>query len=232
MHGTLVIENLRQRISCLEETQRRFSRIIPVADGVDCRLPHNGLSAGCIHEIKGASLANAIAFAAILSSRLAGSQGNILYVAPDYCLHSLGLLPYGVKLDQVLHIAARRHQDLAWTVMEALRCPQVSSVIALLDGLDLTESRRLQLAAEASGATGFFLGHAASASIAAPVTRWKISPIPGKSAQRFDTPVWKADLLYCRGGRPGNWILEWRDSKLSAISAQPVAHATREALAG
>ena len=226
------IENLRQKISCLEETQQRFSRTIPLADAVDGWLPHGGLSAGCIHEIKGTSLANAIAFSAILSSRLAVNQGNILYIAPDRSLHPLGLLPYGVRLDRVLHVSTRRSQDLAWTVMEALRCSQVSAVIALLDGLDLTESRRLQLAAEVSGATGFLVGHAASAPIASPITRWKISSVIGKARHRFDEPIWALDLLYCRGGRPGSWTVEWRDRKLNALPAQPTKQAAREVLAG
>jgi len=226
------IQTLRQRISNLEETQRRFSHTIPVAEPIDCWLPHNGLSAGCIHEIKGTSLATTIAFAAILSSRLAGNRGNIVYIAPNPCLHPLGLLPFGIQLSQVLHITAKRSQDLAWCVMEALRCSQVTSVIALLDGLDLTESRLLQLASEASGATGFLVGNTVSAPIASPITRWKISSVVHKSCERFDEPVWALDLLYCRGGRPGSWTLKWRDQKLNAIPVQPVEQAAREALAG
>jgi protein ImuA len=232
MLANRVVDLLRLRISSLEETQRRFSRTILVADAVDSRLPHGGLSAGCIHEVKGTTLANAIAFSAILSSRLAGNQGNILYISSDRSLHPLGLLPYGVKLSQMLHVSARRRQDLAWAVMEVLRCSQVSSVIALLDGLDLTESRRLQLAAESSGATGFLLGHAASAPIASPITRWKVSSAIGKSGERFDGPLWDLDLLYCRGGSPGKWTVEWRDHKLNAIPIQPINLATDEALAG
>jgi protein ImuA len=224
---------LRQQISCLEEAQRRFSRTVPVADIVDGWLPYGGLSAGCIHEVKGTSLTNAIAFSAILSARLTGDEGNIIYIAPDRSLHPLGLLPYGVKLNQILHVSAKRRQDLSWAVMEALRCAQVSSVIAFIAGLDLTESRRLQLAAEASGATGFLLGNAASAPIAAPITRWKVSAVLGKSGQRFSEPLWSLDLLYCRGGRPGKWTVEWRDQKLETIPAQPVKQAAvREALAG
>ncbi len=227
-----VLDTLRQRITRFEETRRRFSRTIPVADAVDCWLPHGGLCAGCVHEVKGTTLANAIAFSAVLSSRVAGNQGKILYIAPDRSLHPLGLLPYGVKPDQFLHVSARRSQDLTWAVMEALRCPQVSSVIALLDGLDLTESRRLQLAAEASGVTGFLLGHAVSAPIASPITRWKISSVPGKSGQRFDEPIWALDLLYCRGGRPGKWILEWRGQKLNSMLTQQMGQTAREALGG
>lgn len=227
-----VIDTLRQRIDSLEGTQRRFSRTIPIADAVDRWLPHGGLSAGCIHEIKGSSIANAVAFSAILSSRLAGDQGNVLYIAPDQSLHPLGLLPYGIRLDRLLHVSARRSRDLSWAVIEALQCPGVSAVIALLNGLDLTESRRLQIAAEASGATGFLLGPTASAPIASPITRWKISPAAGKSGRCFNEPLWMLDLLYCRGGRPGTWMVEWRDQKLNIIVNQSVKQAAREALAG
>ncbi|MBI2689720.1 MAG: hypothetical protein HYX27_25710 [Acidobacteria bacterium] len=227
------LNKLRQQIGCIEETQRRFSRTIPVTEPVDRWLPYGGLSTGCIHEVKGTNLASAIAFSAILASRLAGDQGNILYIAPDRSLYPLGLLSYGINLDQFLHVSTRKSQDLVWTAMEALRCPQVSSVIALLSGLDLTESRRLQLAAEASGVTGFFLGHAASAPIASPITRWKVSSVAGKPGQRFDKPLWTLDLLYCRGGRPGKWTLEWHSQALLPIVPQlPAKQAAREALAG
>lgn len=228
-----VLEKLRERVRCLEETQRRFSRTIPIADAVDGWMPYGGLPAGCIHEVKGASLASALAFSSILSARIAGDQGHVLYIAPDRSLHPLGLLPYGVKLDQFLHVSVRRSQDLAWAVMEALRCPQASAVMTVLDGVDLTASRRLQLAAESSGATGFFLGHAASAPIASPVTRWKISAAVGKPGQRFNEPVWALDLLYCRGGRPGSWAIEWHNRKLNTRAAQPAERSAKiEALAG
>jgi protein ImuA len=226
------LEKLRERLGCLEETPRRFSRIIPIADEVDHWMPHNGLPAGCIHEVKGASLASALAFSAILSMRIAGAQGNIVYISPDRSLHPLGLLPYGVKLNRFLLVSVRRSQDLAWAVMEALRCPQVSAVMTVLNGVDLTDSRRLQLAAESSGATGFLLGPATSAPISAPITRWKVSAHVGKRGQRFDEPAWTLDLLYCRGGRPGSWTVEWRDRRLSTLSNPSATRTTREALAG
>ena len=226
------LEKLRERLDALEETRRRFSRTIPVADAVDRWMPHGGLPAGCIHEVKGASLASALAFSSILSARIAGDQGNIVYIAPDRSLHPLGLLPYGTRLDQFLLVSVSRSQDLAWAVMEALRCSQVSAVMTVLDGVDLTDSRRLQLAAESSGATGFLLGHAMSAPIAAPITRWKVSSHVGKPGQRFDEPAWKLDLLYCRAGQPGSWTVEWRNQRLSTLFPQLAAQTTREALAG
>lgn len=217
MFAKPVLEQLRHRIHCLEETRRRFTQTVSIADMVDRWLPQGGLSTGCIHEVKSNCLATSVAFTALLSARIAGDGGNILYVAPGRSLYPLGLLPYGVKLDRVLQVSTKRSQDLAWAAMEALRCPQVGAVIAVLGGLDLTESRRLQLAAEASGATGFFVGDAASAPVASPITRWRVDPVIAKSGQRFDEPIWALDLLYCRGGRPGKWILEWRDRELTPI---------------
>ena len=227
-----VLEKLREQLAGLEETQRRFARAIPIADAVDRWMPQGGLPTGCIHEVKGVTLASALAFSAILSARLAQNQGNIVYIAPDRSLHPPGLLPYGIKPDQLLFVSVRRSQDLAWAVMEALRCPQVSAVMTILDGLDLTASRRLQLAAEGSGATGFFLGHATSAPIAAPITRWKVSSHAGKPGQRFDEPAWTLDLLYCRGGRPGSWTIEWSKQQLRTLIDSLAVQTTREALAG
>lgn len=231
MPANPVVEKLRHQIGCLEGVQRRFSRTIPIADAVDHWLPYGGLPRGSIHEVKSTNLAAALAFAAILSAR-GHERGNIVYIAPDRSLYPLGLSPLGVKPDQLLYLCTRKPQDLAWAVMEALRCSQVSAVIALLHGLDLTASRRLQLAAETSQVTGFLLGRTNSAPIAAPITRWIISPVNGKAVQGFDEPVWAVDLSYCRGGHPGKWILEWRGEKLNTVFAQPVKQAAREALAG
>jgi protein ImuA len=219
------LEKLRERLACLEETQRRFSRIIPITEAV-------GLPAGCIHEVKGDSLASALAFSAILSGRIAGTQGNIVYISSDRSLHPLGLLPYEIRLNQLLFVSVRRSKNLAWAVMEALRCPQVSAVMTVLSGVDLTDSRRLQLAAEGSGATGFLLGHSTSAPISAPITRWRVSSHVGKPGQRFDEPAWTLDLLYCRGGHPGSWTVEWRNQRLSPLFHQSAPQATRKALAG
>jgi protein ImuA len=242
MFANPALETLRKQIAGLEEAPRRFSQTIPVAELVDRWLPYGGLPTGCIHEVKGTSLASVMAISSILSARIASArlvkdQGNIIYIAPDHTDYPLGLLPYGVRLGQILHIHARRAQHRVWAAMESLRCPQVSAVVAWVDALDLTESRRLQLAAEASGATGFLLGISTATCIAAPITRWMISSSRGGAGHRLDEPVWDLHLLYCRGGRPGKWTLQWRGQKLRTVLPQPAQQAKDqpakyEALAG
>ena len=44
-----------------------------------------------------------------------------------------------------------------WALEEALRSPGLTAVLAEVDRLTLTQSRRLQLAAEAKGVTAFLL---------------------------------------------------------------------------
>ena len=221
----LLLTQLRQEVDRLEEIQRRFTRTVPVCDMIDSWLPHGGLPAGCVHEIKGSSLATAIALASLLSARIP-QKGAILYVAPDHSFYPLGLLPYGVKLEQWIHVSARHSKDLAWAVLEALRCSQVSAVLAVMEATDLTFCRRLQLSAESSGATGFLLGNANSAAAASAITRWRISSVNGEAC-------WALELLYCRGGRPGKWITTWRNQRLEpARPPQRAALRPVETLAG
>jgi protein ImuA len=214
-----ILEHLREKINHLEGMQRRFARAVSVCETVDRSLPCRGLPLGCVHEIKGSSLANAIVFASLLSARIP-QTGTIFYVAPDRSFCPLGLLPYNVRPEQWIHVTARCSKDLAWTVLEAIRCPQVSVVLAVIKTVDLTFSRRLQLAAESSGATGFLLGDMAPSAIASAITRWRISPVSGPSGRGFNEAYWALELSYCRSGRPGKWTLACRNGRLDALDSE------------
>jgi protein ImuA len=226
------LAHLRKKIDRLEGVHRRFARTASICGIIDNSLPCNGLPLGGIHEIKGSSLACAIAFASLLAARIP-QKGAILYAAPDRLLSPLGLLPYGVKLERWIHVCARRPEDLAWTVLEAIRCPQMSAVLTVMKAADLTFCRRLQLAAESSGATGFLLGNGASSPAGSAITRWRVSSVNGPSGRGFGEAFWDLELLYCRGGRPGKWRVAWRHGVL--VPTRPVQRvqlAAEAALAG
>jgi protein ImuA len=195
--------------------ERRFARTISVSKEIDLELPFHGLPLGCVHEAQSPGLANGIAFASLLSVRIPDPSGQKVYVAPDASFHSLGLLPYRVPPEQWIHVVARNSLDLAWTVLEALRCSKVSVVLAPVKSADLALCRRWQLAAEGSGATGFLLTDTApKPSIASVVTRWQITSIPAPFGATFGEPHWAIDLVYCRGGRPAQWTAAWREERL------------------
>lgn len=204
------VADLREKIGVLEGTARRLACTVSVCDAIDEALPGRGLPLGSVHEIKG-NPASAIAFAGLLSARIP-QKGAVLYIEPSRSFYPLGLLHYGglqeCDLQNWVHVRARREKDLVWTVLEALRCPQVNAVLAVMRSADLTFSRRLQLAAESSGATAFLFGNLASA-----ITRWRVSPISNFG--------WSLELLYCRGGQPGTWQVTWHNRQLEAV-ARPI----------
>ena len=102
-----------------------------------------------------------------------------------------------------------------------LRERGLAAVIGEVTRLGLTASRRLQLAAEASGVPTLALRRwwtVAERDLTglptAAATRWRIAPqaspappVPGLGRAR-----WQVDLLRCRGGEPRSWILEACDA--------------------
>jgi protein ImuA len=107
---------------------------------------------------------------------------------------------------------------------EALREPAVGAVVAEIGTVDLTASRRLQLAAEAGGAGAFLLRSQAGGAPTASVTRWRVTASGSgevdeevsRLAARSNGGVppvgaarWRLELLRCRGGRPAAWTVEW-----------------------
>jgi protein ImuA len=241
-----ILAHLREKLNHLEGMQRRSAHTTSVCNVVDEALPYSGLPLGCIHEVRGTSLASAVAFASLLSNQIS-QAGPVLYIAPDRSFYPLGLLPFGINFENWIHVSARRSRDLAWAALEGVRCSQVKVVLAVMTSADLTFCRRLQLAAESSGATGFLIHHAAVASsVASVITRWQVSSIKGlvgkgPAGRGIGEAFWKLELLYCRGGRPGKWMLAWRNNTLEPVGglievpARPVQHvmlAQETALAG
>lgn len=107
---------------------------------------------------------------------------------------------------------------------EALKCEGLSAVIAEVREINLTASRRLQLAVEKSGVTGLVLRNDADRlSTTACVARWRITPIisqleDGMPGVGF--PRWHVELLKVRNGNPGKWDIEWSAGKFNLITRQ------------
>jgi protein ImuA len=210
---------LRARLESLVSKERHFARTVPISDTIDAALPFHGLPLGCVHEVQSRGLACGTAFSALLAGRMPAMGGQLVYVASDSSFYPLGLLPYGIAPERWIHVAPRNSLDLAWTILEALRCQRVSAVLAVVKAADLTLCRRWQLAAEGSGATGFLLTDSeVNPALASVITRWRIDSIPASVNAPFDEPGWNIDLTYCRGGRPARWGMAWRNGGLEPFA--------------
>jgi protein ImuA len=230
-----VLAELCARIRRIEGAGGEGGRILPFGiDPVDHHLPDGGLPLGCLHAVAAEDPGAGTGFAAALLSRLATPRRPALWILRGRDLYAPGLAAYGLTPDRLVAVRAVRPVDALWAMEEALRCSALSAVLGELEGLDLTASRRLQLAAESSGVTGFLLdvgtGLGAGASggrnrrtegLSAAVTRWRLDaapsldgkedaiPRPAGGPPGLGKPRWSVVLERCRGGRPGNWTLAW-----------------------
>ena len=207
----------------LEALRREIRRIeIPGEAGVAClslgipeidgALPGGGLRAGCVHEIGGDEAATG--FCAVLLARAGRAPGPLMWLARGDDLYLPGLVRYGIEPGRLLVASGlRRRADMLWAMEEALRCR------ALERGrgrggrpLDRAASRRLMLAAEGSGVPGLVLWPRAKRErrgrVRVPTadSRWRVTTVPGAGMAR-----WRVEVLHCRGGRPGCWVVEWDD---------------------
>ncbi|MEP4885555.1 MAG: hypothetical protein ABJ215_04220, partial [Alphaproteobacteria bacterium] len=138
---------------------------------------------------------------------------------PRESLYAPGLAGFGLDPSDLIAVRVPPGGDFAatalWAMEEALRAPTVGLVCAEIEAMDLTASRRLQLAAETGGGMGLLLRRdLAALPPTASVSRWRIAALPGGPPEYSNLPGavrWQADLLRARGGRPRSWQLEWRD---------------------
>jgi protein ImuA len=225
-----LLDQLRARLARLDQhpTDRP---ILPLGlAAVDRVLPGGGLARGCLHELCGApDRAAAAGFAAALLGRLA-ADGHALWIGPQSDLYAPGLAAQGLPPERLIVVQARGRDARLWALEEALRSPGLTAVLAEVDRLTLTQSRRLQLAAEAKGVTAFLLRPLAAcnapdtASGAAPtaaITRWRITPLPAAAtdaARAWQPPRWRVELVRCRGGRTGAWAIAWREGGFHEIT--------------
>ncbi len=194
---------LRTRIRAIE-APGEYRVAAMGAPELDAALPWGGLPRGCLHEIAGTpgDAGAAIGFAAALVARLrAPQQDGRLHAAHEdarpeaprqvlWCvrgdtdgevgaLYAPGLRSFGLSPQQVLLVRAATTAQVLWAMEEGLRAGGLAAVVAEVDDVDFSTSRRLQLAAEARGVTALLIVPALSA-VSGAVTRWQLSSRGGE----------------------------------------------------
>ncbi|MDP3417031.1 MAG: hypothetical protein Q8S40_13710 [Falsiroseomonas sp.] len=212
-----VLAALRARVARLEGLGRARHGMDPVPVAAGIPLPGGGLARAAMHEVAAISPGAAAAFCAVL---LARSGGTVLWIAsggPEGLqAWPPGLARCGLSPANLVLVRAERWADALWAMEEALRCPAVTGALLAAEDaarLDLTATRRLQLAAETGGALGLLLrpdGPNPDPSAAA--SHWRVGPLPsGGGGHGLEDPRWQLELLRARGGRPGGpWAVTWR----------------------
>jgi protein ImuA len=206
--------------------------------GIDAMLPGGGLARGGLHEVLGEVARGrhrggaALAFTAVLAARRAAlGKGDVLWCLAHQGLYGPGLAAFGLDAGRLILARGRDDKQRLWAMEEGLKCTGLAMVVGEISRLDLGQSRRLQLAAESSGVTALLLhttgdvgggqrggeGGAegkshAGLGVSAALTRWRITPAPSAETRGYigiGAARARAELLRCKGGRPGAWLLQW-----------------------
>jgi protein ImuA len=240
---TNTLASLRGNIERIESHGEAYlpSRVALGHAGADATL-QGGLALGVMHEVfagAGRQSAAATGFVAGLAGR-ASARRPLVWVRQDFteiesgALSLSGWAELGLDSRTVVTVRAADVDTALRIAADALACDALGAVVLEVWGqlrqLDLVASRKLTLAAQASGVTGLLLRVAAEPEPSTAETRWIVraahSP-PASLLSAWGAPVFDAQLVRNRHGPVGRWIMEWKcDECLFAKPAadpQPVA---------
>ena len=137
-------------------------------------------------------------------------------------LFAPALMKVGLHPDRIIYAETCRDADVLPLIEDGLHQKGLGAVIGEVSRLGLTASRRLQVAAEASGVPALVIRRwwtVAQKDLTklptAASTRWRVSPIPSEivPAGGLRRGRWQVELVRCRGAEPRSWILEACDAQ-------------------
>jgi protein ImuA len=234
-HHLRVLEGHGASLAARPEAVTRFG--VPA---IDKALPWGGVPQGCLHELTGSPGDNAAhGFAAALLGRLARDAGSLLWCRmkrtgyDNGVPYGPGLMRFGLVAERIVFVETERTPDALWAMEEGLRAAGLVAVYGEGIALDLTSSRRLQLAAEASGKTALALTKPQKRpSITAATTRWCVTTLPCGDDTEAIKPRWHIALTRCRGGNSNAWIVDWDHAAHRFDLATPLADGLLATAAG
>ena len=240
---TTALARLRGSIERIEAHASAPARVALGHADADAAL-QGGLALAAVHEVfaeAGRHSAAATGFIAGLAGRVTARR-PLVWVRQDFteiesgALSANGLAELGLNPRFLVTVRAADVETALRTAADALACDALGAVVLEVWGearqLDLVASRKLTLAAQASGVTGLMLRVAAEPAPSTAETRWIVraahSP-PAAATSAWGAPVFDAQLVRNRHGPVGRWIMEWKCDEClfekPAAYPQPVAAA-------
>jgi protein ImuA len=246
MSGASTVATLRDSIERIEACGEAYAprRVKLGHADADASL-QGGLALGAVHEVfveAGRQSAVATGFVAGISGRVAARR-PVVWIRQDFteveagAVSMSGFSELGLDPRLLVSVHAADVDHALRTAADALACDAVGAVVLEVWGearqLDLVASRKLTLAAQASGATGVVLRMAAEPRASTAETRWIVraahSPPGSHPSSAWGSPLFEAQLVRNRHGPTGRWIMEWKSDEClfgsPAAYPQPVAAA-------
>ena len=183
---------------------------------IEKAFPNRSFPSG-VHEFVSTTSPDAAAttgfIACLVSSMMKKDTGLCLWISSKRAVFPPALAVFGIEPHRVIFIDLTRQKDALWAMEEALKCEALACVVAELNEISFTGSRRLQLVVEKSRVNGFLHRHAPrSINTLACVCRWEIKPLASELEEGMPgvgLPRWQVALQKVRNGEPGSWQLGW-----------------------
>lgn len=184
-----------------------------------------GLARARLHEIFAADpedASSAAGFATMLALLAAAPKAPLIWLRQDEAqnragrLHAPGLRELGLDPARLVMVVVPDPLTLLQAAADVVRCPEAGvAVIELWKAprpLDLTATRRLAVAAEASGVTALLLRAGAEPSPSAAQTRWQVRAAPSAPLEAGAPGMAALEIALLRqkgGPSAGPWPVEW-----------------------
>jgi len=238
------IDILRQRIRRIEAGNRVSCGFLPFGVGeIDERLPGGGLALGALHEVAGGADgalhgATAALFAAGI---LARTHGQILWCVSRRDLFAPALAQAGLHPDRVIYAEGGSEKAILACFEEGLRHGGLAGVVGEVARLPMTPSRRLQLAAEATGTIGIAIRRwrrqteaADFGQPTASTTRWRVTTLPSSPLPMpgVGRPRWLVELIRARAGECADFEVEGCDEEGRLAIPAKLVHRPTSAVDG
>ncbi len=220
-----ILDDLRARVGRLDTSPARARSVLPFGvRAIDERLPGGGLAVGALHEVAGGGNgavdgAAAALFAAGIAAR---TKGQVLWCVTRHDLFAAALAQAGLAPERVIYVETGDEKALLASFEEGARHGGLGAVVAEISRLSMTSSRRLHLAAEASGTMAIAVRRwrrqAEAADFGQPtasVTRWRVSALPSEPlpVPGVGRAKWLLELIRCRAGESADFVVEACDAE-------------------
>jgi protein ImuA len=197
---------------------------------IEKNFPMNRFPIGAVHEFVCGNVGQAVASSAFVAGLLSGLMlkgGACLWIGTSP-VYPQSLSTFGIAPDRVIFIHLTKSKDILWAIEESLNCTGLAAVVGEVSELDFKQSRRLQLAVEKSGVTGFVMRNlTANKNNTACSARWQLSALPSENPDGLPGVgfyKWKVELLKVRNGQTGVWALEWKKNRFNVVPSTAILH--------
>ena len=216
---------LEQKIQQLEGF-KSIAHVLEKTIGLDCldrAFPQQVFPVG-VHEFLAPeqNVSSSLGFMSAILSSICEPQSSIIWITKSGNVYPPGLALFGLEPHRIIFVSLRRDREVLWALESALQCRGLGAAIGEINDADLNATKRLQLATERSGVTGFLLKlDPRYSSPSACCSSWRIEALPSHLEDGLPGvghPRWRVRLDKIRNGTPGQWDIEWRRGALHELA--------------